>query len=268
MRLITPFALFLLIGHSAYANICSMLFPKRISAFEFCESACISEGLRSKVFDALSKTQMAAAVEAVTEKLFTELAPTKIQPGARIIEIGSGSGQMLSKVALTKPEYQFVLTDLYPQENWKTLKRVNLDFISEPVDVGQIKTGLGQHLRPGDAIFLSAALHHFKPEWVRETLDLLVEKQAHMFVLEPMSRDLKGIAIGLGAGGLGLATSKSAWSDLRVPFILSFDGLISALRQYHPKDLTELSDNKVKAKEFKGLGRLGNFRVMLVSPKT
>ena len=233
---------------------------------EFCESPCLPDGLRSRVFSALNDIQVASKVDKAVTDMFSKILKEKIQSATRVIEIGSGSGKLLARLAQNFADFDFVLTDLFPQESWRSLSSANLSYLDRPVDASQIKQSLGSELRPGDVLFMNSTFHHFRPEWVKGLLELLVERGCKAIIIEPMSRDIRGMIVGAGAGAFSLLTSREAWRDPRIPFILSFDGVISALRQYHREDLVALSNGRLSIEEFGGHGILNNVRAMLISP--
>jgi hypothetical protein len=251
------------------SKLCQLLSIPRVHAEEYCESACLSESLRSRVFEALTGSQAAAGVVKVIHETFQEALGDSKWPSRRVVELGSGSGQMMLSLAREFQNHQFVMTDLYPQRaKWSEYRLNNLSFANEAVDLSKVESTLRPYVQESDTVFLSAVLHHMKPEWVQVLLKLAAEKKLRLLILEPFDRDIKGLAVGAGAGFLSMAVSKAAWQDYKVPLIMSHDGVLSALRQYRQKELLAMATSLgLNVTEKKGLGPLKNYRVMTIAPQ-
>ena len=263
-------------------NSCSKWFgevavrPCRVQGFEFCTSSYLSDSLRSRVFKSLSevedRTGLAEVREGVVQPAIVRL---ELQQGkaARVWELGSGSGDFVFKWASADRGRTFVLTDLFPQASiWsKQIQDTHLadrvTFESKPVNSSDLS-----HLEfeAGDVVLTVAMFHHLSPKEAQELLKTIVARHLHLVIVEPLSRTWKDVVMATGVGALGAWYSPEARQDWRVPAVLSFDGVVSALRQYTRPEIQSMvvaaggSDYRVQ--ESAGLGTFKTFRVLIVSP--
>lgn len=245
--------------------------PCRFHGFEFCTSEVISNSLRTKVFEALGQVQSRMGFEEVVTKIANQFLiglDARHARKVKVAELGSGSGDLVLQLAKHDPSRSFLLTDLYPQvETWtKKIQQEksfsNILFREEPISAVDIES---LNLPRGDVILTVAMLHHLRPEEVEVFLKQVVRKNLNVMVVEPLSRRVRDVFVGAGAGFVSLVTNPSAWKDLRVPFILSHDGLVSALRQYTASDLQQmLNGTGYEVEEIAGLGPVKSFRIMLL----
>lgn len=77
---------------------CSQFAFPRIHASEYCESDCLGEVLRFYLFAALKDTQNRVSVLSIIHQLFRKQLLAD-WPSNKVVELGSGSGEMIRKIA-------------------------------------------------------------------------------------------------------------------------------------------------------------------------
>jgi hypothetical protein len=243
----------------------------RIHGFEFCTSDRISASLRSKVFDALGRVQSKLGFETVVKTIVrNHLADLDRHHGRKVhlIELGSGAGDLVLQLAKDDVSRKYLLTDIFPQvEVWQRKiadegSSLNVQYLSRPTSATDLaKLGTVS----GEVILTVAMLHHLRPEEVEAFLKQVVQQQLNVIIVEPLARRLRDVFIGAGAGLVSLKLYPEGWLDPRAPFILSHDGVVSALRQYTADELrTKLLGTGYQVTETAGLGPVGSFRVMVL----
>ena len=171
----------------------------------------------------------------------------------RIVDLGSGGGgpwlRMLRELDKTGPPVEVCLTDRYP--NLQALERVRrasgdrLDYVRDPVDAAQMPA----HLRGFRTLF--TAFHHFRPDQARAILHDAVQNRQGIAVFETTQRSLKSIAAVAISPLLVLLftpfirpfrVSRFFWTYLvpAVPLVVLWDGVVSCLRTYSPRELRQL----------------------------
>lgn len=168
---------------------------------------------------------------------------------------GNAKANGISKAK--KEPVQFVLTDLHPHiENWSQAAALspNLHFSPDPIDASNAPTDLlANHLetnlprsvtRTKKAFRLyNLAFHHFDDPLARDILRNTLETSDGFAIFELQDRSIKGfLACCLLGIGVLLSTPKYAWRWRSpatlfwswvipvLPFVLVFDGWMSALR--------------------------------------
>ena len=146
------------------------------------------------------------------------------------------------------------LTDKYPNpevlQKWTALTKDGITYLPEPVDALHIPS----HLPGMRTIF--EGFHHFKPEQARLVLQDAVDKRLAVGIFEASLVPPQGLVIFLLSPlmtilGYIFATpfilprtwSRFVWTYLLpiVPLATCWDGLVSFLRVYSPKDLKQLT---------------------------
>jgi hypothetical protein len=250
--------------------------------FEFCERPGLPEWLRGDLFSTLAWVQDSFGLGRV---LAGEAAGLVASSGARrVIELGSGSGDGLRSLASGLPRgIEVVATDLYPRPAvWRErLSGVSgARWIETPISFDDFETPIGKGELAGAVVLFVAAFHHVPREKARELLKRLAGCQAHVLIVEPLGRDLKGLILGALCGiptllypvlarGVSLARRlRLALFHLClpvIPFILCHDGAVSAFRQRRRRDWEELvRDTPYALVERPGLGLLRNFSVTML----
>lgn len=240
----------------------------RVQGTELCESA-LKETVRTRVFKALASVQNATGLIRIVRHVLSDALIDR-PPGNRIVEIGAGSGDLAFQLSQSFGNRQFVLTDLYPQPDvWRSYKVGNLSFVDSPVDIREIDASPGPFVQEGDLLFFNSVFHHLAPDAVDRVLAFAAFHRLRILIVEPMDRNIYGLLIGLGSGPLSLAVSPEARGNWQVPWILSRDGVVSALRQYRLGEIQEkCAPLGLAATESPGLGPLRNFRAILVARST
>jgi hypothetical protein len=247
--------------------------PCRLHGFEFCTSDSISDSLRSKVFDALGRVQSSLGFDAVvTDVVQHHLADLDRIHGreVNVVELGSGAGDLVFQLAKVDRSRSYLLTDIFPQVDvWNRKIKAggsdsNVQYLYTPTSAADISK---LNSVPGDVVLTVAMLHHLRPAEVSEFLLQVVQKRLNVIVVEPLARRVRDVFVGAGAGFASLKYYPEGWRDLRIPLILSHDGVVSALRQYTASDLREhLRGTMYQVTETSGLGPVGSFRVMFINP--
>lgn len=143
------------------------------------------------------------------------------------------------------------LTDKYPNaaafEKAKARSKSKIDFLAQPVDATDIPAELA-----GFRTFFTA-FHHFSPIQARAILEDAVARDRGIAIFEAPGRTILPLlfAMLMPVVSFGLAPflrpftwSRMFWTYVIpvVPFVLWFDGVISCLRVYSPRELQEFVD--------------------------
>ena len=147
------------------------------------------------------------------------------------------------------------LTDKYPDpeasERWAGTSHQKIEYLSEPIDATNVPT----HLKGMRTIF--EGFHHFRPEQARLILQDAVEKKVAIGIFEaslkfPLGLILLFLTPLITPVSYFLMTpfikprtlSRFFWTYLVpiVPLTTSWDGIISLLRVYSPKELEDLTE--------------------------
>jgi len=147
------------------------------------------------------------------------------------------------------------LTDKFPNpkavQSWSENSRQGIEYLAEPVDALNIPS----HLNGMRTLF--EGFHHFKPEHARIMLKDALEKKVAIGIFEASLKPPLGILLLLLSPITTLLAylvitpfikprtlSRFFWTYLVpiVPLATCWDGVISLLRVYSPRDLEELTD--------------------------
>ena len=160
----------------------------------------------------------------------------------RVIDLCSGAGGPWSRIA-RKVGVPVILTDLYPHKGPRLTGR--LPFHAEPVDARAVPEALDGFR----TVF--TAFHHFRPDEARAILADAVAKGQGIAVFEVARRaPWEMFVIAFTWLGVLLAEpfirpwrwSRFFWTYLPplLPLVGTFDGIVSCLRTYSPRELREL----------------------------
>ncbi|KAI0152683.1 hypothetical protein GGR57DRAFT_469960 [Xylariaceae sp. FL1272] len=145
------------------------------------------------------------------------------------------------------PYAHFVLTDLHPNiSSWKEAekKSSHITYVSEPVDASNVSQALlSGHVAKDKKVFrlFNLAFHHFDDNLAQKVLQDTIETSDGFGIFELQSRDWKSLAACVLFGFIAWIFTLFLywWNPLMllfsfcipiVPFVLFFDGVISALR--------------------------------------
>ncbi|KAI2468666.1 hypothetical protein F4781DRAFT_256584 [Annulohypoxylon bovei var. microspora] len=152
----------------------------------------------------------------------------------------------------------FVLTDLHPNvESWEAASRQSkhLSYVARPVDASAAPAELLHQYanKDGKGIFrlFNLAFHHFDDKLARAILKNTLETSEGFGIFELQERSACGFLTCLLFGVLILLIAPFLywWAPLRlvfvyalpvVPFVLVFDGIVSALRTRTPDEVEAL----------------------------
>ena len=248
--------------------------------FEFCERPEMPEWLRGDLFLSLAWVQKKFGLQAIListlPKILKSLNPTKL------IELGAGSGDSLAELAKVS-DLSMLATDKYPQlDLWeKKLEGFkNVDWSEEQIGFEDFTVTLKRELVTGSVLMLTSAFHHIADRDAADFLEKAANAGCHVLIVEPLPRTLVGVLLGALTGAPALlfplwAPEVSLWRKLRIvalhwffpliPFILSHDGIVSALRQRTRADWVRLTQGlKFEPVVQEGLGIFSNFAVTLL----
>jgi hypothetical protein len=222
---------------------------RRMHFIELEDEPWFPAGLRNLMTDYLQfMLEATRPYAAVTPRLREALE----RSGARrILDLCSGGGgpwQSLYPALRESSPVELCLTDAYP--NRPAFERLHaaapgIDFCPEPVDA----TDVPSHLEGFRTLF--SALHHFRPEQVRAILGNAVAAGEGIAAFEATQRSPGAVILALLIPLLVLLTtpfirpfrlSRLFWTYLLpvLPLAVTFDGLVSCLRTYTPKELQAL----------------------------
>lgn len=167
---------------------------------------------------------------------------------AEILDLCSGSGGAMPLIIeeLLKRDYDVRarLTDLYPNPNSGSHPRII--WLAEPVDATHVTPKLA------GVRTMFSAFHHFRPDAAQAILRDAFEHHRAICIFESGSGTLLGVAAMFGVPAVVLALMPFArpfrWTYLvftylipLTPLILLWDGIVSMLRIYSPKQMQKLT---------------------------
>ena len=178
----------------------------------------------------------------------------------RIIDLGSGGGGGLiwlnEELKKKNSDLKILLTDYYPNIpafEFTKSKANNFDYVRNPIDARNVpKKLIGVRTQ-----FLS--LHHFKPEDALKILQNAVDVNQSIAIFEAQERSFTSILAMLFSPITVLLTTpfirpfkieRIIFTYLIpiVPLFILWDGIVSSLRTYSVKEMTEMVE-KVKGNE-------------------
>ncbi len=227
---------------------------RRFQLFEWEDQPWFPSLLRDYATDHLRYAQTGSDMEPAHDAIATRLAAAlACLGGTRIVDLCSGaSGPLLSVRPLVEEKIgrsvEIVLTDLYP--NARALGAVAGDGVRgelAPVNATDVPAGL-TGLRT-----MFAALHHFPPAAARAVLADAVRQRSGIAVFEPLERTarmialvalsgvIRGLLVTPVIGNLSVARLLATYVVPVGPLLLTWDGVVSALRTYSVDELRDLT---------------------------
>jgi hypothetical protein len=225
----------------------------RIHLFEFEDQKWFPSFLRNYVTDFLqflsNKAKIYKPIIPIIKKGLEESGSNQI------IDLGSGGGGGLiwlnSELQKDIPDLKIVLTDFYPNIPAFKLtkeKASNFEYVETPVDARDVPKDL-QGLRTQ---FLS--LHHFTPNDAKLILQNAIDTNSSIAIFEGQERSLASVIAMLFSPISVLFTTPfiRPFSVGRIlftylipiiPFVVLWDGIVSALRTYSVEEMNELVEN-------------------------
>jgi hypothetical protein len=162
----------------------------------------------------------------------------------RVVDLCSGAGGPWQSWSQTMADLPPVLlTDKFPNHSRALhTPEKGIRYCGQSIDATAVPADLD-----GFRTIFTAA-HHFPPRMVRAIVDDAVKKRQPIGIFEMTHRSVAGVLYtALSALGVWLLTPKMKarhWSKLVftyalpvIPLLTSFDGMVSALRTYTPKEL-------------------------------
>jgi hypothetical protein len=224
---------------------------RRIQFIELHDQPWFPSFLRDEVTDALQHGLALFNVYAPVAPILRSL--LEKTGAARIVDLCSGGGGPLLELSRSIPlegNLRILLTDKYPNlrafDRIRTASMQRVEFQPESVDAMQVPRDL-----PGvRTIFTS--FHHFSPEQAAALLRDAVEACQPIGIFEITARALSAIAwipawalFALLCAPLirPFRWSRLLWTCLIpvVPLVLLFDGIVSCLRSYRPKEFLDIA---------------------------
>lgn len=230
----------------------------RIHLFEFGDQKWFPQFLKNYLTDFLqfisNATKIYKPIVPVLEKGL-QLSKTN-----QIIDLASGGGGGLlwlnSELKKRNPELKILLTDYYPNKSafeYTKKQANNFDFVSNSVDARNVLKNL-KGLRTQ---FLS--FHHFKPEEAKLILQNAVDSNAAIAIFEGQERSFASI-IAMVFSPISVLFTAPFIRPFKfgriiftylipiIPLVCLFDGIVSSLRTYSVKEMTDLV-NQLKNKD-------------------
>jgi hypothetical protein len=246
--------------------------------FEFCERPEMPEWLRGDLFLVLSGIQNAFGLRRVLAQDLP-LGPFK----TKIIELGAGSGESLELLARALPNHVFLATDKFPSlAAWQRRFAGIPQIAYEPRSVGfeDFDQVLQASDLQGSTLLLVAAFHHMNEATAQSFLKRAHSAKSNVLIVEPLSRSLKGVLLGFGSGLVALTApvflcgisipkrirlTFMTWCFPLIPFFISHDGVVSALRQRTPDEIKEMvRELTYQMTVVSDLGLLKNYSAILL----
>lgn len=221
----------------------------RLHLFELEDLPWLPARLRGWVVDQLSFIEeLVGAYRPIVPIVEELLAATG---ASRVVDLCSGSGAAPALLKRTLDERgvrcEVVLTDLYPNlEAFRRREAEGVLHVDEPVDATRVPRELV------GVRTLFNALHHLPPPAARALLEDAAEQGQPVVVVETVGRSLRAVLLvcAITLGSFAFAPFVKPFSLGRlfftyalpaVPFIVFFDGMVSCLRVYSPRELHEMT---------------------------
>jgi hypothetical protein len=229
----------------------------RIHLFEVADFKWFPQFLRNYLTDFLqflsNKTKLYKPIIPVLKKGL-ELSNT-----THIIDLASGGGGGLiwlnGELQKEIPELKITLTDYFPNKSafeYTTKQASNFDYTLDIVDARKVP----ENLNGFRTQFLS--LHHFRPDDAKQILQNAVDSKNSIAIFEAQERSISSV-IAMIFSPISVLITTPFIRPFRfgrilftylipiVPIVVMWDGIVSSLRTYSVKEMTDLVhslDNK------------------------
>ena len=233
---------------------------RRIQFIEIHEQPWFPSFLRDDVTDALQHgLSFLKAYAPIGPMLQSALASS---PSRSIVDLCSGGGgpwlDLTRNLIGNGCINQICLSDKFPNlrafQNVRAASGNHITFCTEPVDAMKVPRELAGFRT------MFSSYHHFPPEEARAVLQDAVDASESIGIFEVTRRAPSGIGLMFPWALLVFATTPwirpFRWSRLFwtyvvpiVPFVVLFDGVVSCLRTYRPRELREII-GKLKGREY------------------
>lgn len=179
-----------------------------------------------------------------------------------IVDLCSGAGgpwaELSRKIQANPGSRRICLSDKFPNvrafENFRDFSGNPFTFCADPVDAMNVPRALSGFRT------LFSSYHHFRPEEARAVLQNAVEAGQGVGIFEVTRRAPSAIALMFPWALLTFIFTPwirpFRWSRLFwtyvlpvIPFVVLFDGVVSCLRTYRPKELREII-KKLNARDY------------------
>jgi hypothetical protein len=240
---------------------------KRLHLFEFEDQSWFPDVIRQGITDYL---QFASNRFNLYRNVIPLLKKGLEKSGTnRIIDLCSGGGGGMVKIhenlKVVNPDAKIVLTDKYPNvaafEKASADSSGSISFVEESVDAINVPESLNGFRTQ----FVS--FHHFAPDKARQILENAAVSNAPIGIFEATERNvINFIAMLFTPIAVMLAVpfirpfkwSRIFWTFIipAIPFFTMWDGIVSVLRTYSPKELTEMTKKIRKPGYFWEIGRI------------
>ncbi|NVK51574.1 MAG: hypothetical protein HWD85_01475 [Flavobacteriaceae bacterium] len=232
----------------------------RIHLFEIADFSWFPQFLRNYLTDFLqflsNKTKMYKPVVPILKK------GLQLSKTTQIVDLasGGGGGWIWLNTELQKeiPDLKILLSDYFPNISafeYTKKQAFNIDYTSKSVDARNVPSNLiGLRTQ-----FLS--FHHFKPKDAKQILQNAIDANTSIAVFEAQERSLPSILAMIFSPITVLFTTpfikpfklgRILFTYLIpiIPFVVFFDGIVSSLRTYSVKEMTNLVNQLVHKDTF------------------
>jgi hypothetical protein len=224
---------------------------RRVQFIELHEQPWFPSPLRDQVTDALQfGLSLFKSYAPIAPLLQSAVDSTKSHSIADLCSGGGGPWLSLSrKLQEHAPALSICLTDKFPNlgafRNLKTASEDRIDFCPGPVDAMDVPAELHGFRT------MFSSFHHFPRDEARAILQNAVDAGQSIGIFEITRRSASTIALMIPWALLPLVTtpwirpfrwSRLVWTYLIpiIPLVLLFDGVVSCLRTYQPRELGEI----------------------------
>jgi len=229
---------------------------KRMHLMELHDQPWFPESLRNMITDYLQFAASRLNLYAPTAPLIKDA--IERSGASQVVDLCSGASGPWSQLVEAGWETPIKLTDKFPNPGAAVQvlaeSKSDIEYVEEPVDA----TDVPAHLSGVRTIF--TGFHHFEPANAQLILENAVEQKAAIGIFEFTERSIPTILIDFMFTWITvllatpfirpLSFSRFLFTyTLILPLIITWDGLVSNLRTFSPRELKELGES-TNSKEF------------------